>query len=275
MNIYIETHLEHPEWYKVFLEKMKNKIGRFDPKLFSTLIIKAATNQLEGKKDIKVLAVGAGKGSREIPILKELIKKGKNISFDYLDIQVKYFEEFVDKLNQEKMSEILSQSYIVDWKDFRPKKPYDLVLALYCFYGSKKHTKQNLYKIFNALKNNGIACTAQTSKKCFINKLFYEVVGKEIVTGELLASYLDELGVNYEIQQIESKNDLSFCVSINNKPISRTAEMFLSYIFNEDYRRFSTKKKQRINEVFIRMSEKGSKLIVVPAVSNLITFSRA
>lgn len=273
LNAYIETHLKHPEWFEVFFDKIKNKVKNYNPNFFATTIIKAIKKQIGDKKDIEILGIGSGKGDREIPLLKELIKEGKNISFDYLDIQKEYFEEFANRLNKEKLTQILSQKYIVDWEDFKPEKSYDLVLALHCFYGLKRHTKQSLQKVFNVLKKNGLACIAQSSEEGFIYKLLYEAAGEKLITGKYLVSHLEELGIDYEVQQMKNEIDLGFCVSADDKPISKTAQMFLSYIFSKDYKSFSKKEKQRINKILIRLFKKGNKYISHSA-SSLIIFRK-
>lgn len=267
-SAYIETHLKHPGWYKAFYQKVR--IAEPEVLSITTNVIK---KQLKDKKNIRVLGIGTGKGDREIPILKELIKSGKNISFDYLDIQEKYFKEFVAELSKKRMVEILSKKYIVDWEDFKPEKTYDLVLALHMFYGLKTYIRQGLQKIFNALKKDGLACILQSSKGGYTSKLLPEFTGKKLIVGAVLANYLDELGINYSIQQIKAKIDLSFCIPSKKGKINKTAQLFLSYVLSKDYKSLSEKEKQQINKILARLFKKGNKYIG-HSIIDLIIFKK-
>lgn len=267
-SAYIETHLKHPEWYKIFCGKVKIA----EPRILSTTI-KVIKKQLKNKKNIKILGIGTGKGDREIPILKELIKSGKNISFDYLDIQEKYFKEFVAELIKKRLTKILSKKYIVDWENFKPEKTYDLALALHMFYGLKPYLRRGLQKIFNALKKDGVACILHSSKGGYISKLLNKFTRKKLITGELLAAHLDKLGINYSIQKIKTGIDLSFCMPTKKGKINKTAQIFLSYILSKDYKSLSEKEKQRINKILAKSFKKGSKYIG-HSIIDLIIFKK-
>lgn len=268
INNYKKMHSEHPKWWEVFF----NRCRIAEPKIFSKTI-EIIKKELGNKKEVDILSIGAGEGDREIPILKELIKSGIDIKFDYLDIQEEYFESFKNKIRGEQISKILRKKHIADWQSFQPDKSYDLIFALFSLYGLKEYAKNGLRKIFNFLKDGGLACILHSSQESLVYKIFFEITRKKIITGELLSEYLIDIGIKQNVQQIKTRANLNFLSAIHGKNISQEGQVFLSYILNKDYRNFSEKEKNRINIIIKELFKKENKLIG-NYTSNLITFKK-
>ena len=164
---------------------------------------------------VEYLDIGCGYGYKTQAI-ESLIKQKRSLNTVALDPSSELLSIYREQNKSKNINFVCS-----DWESYQPSKKFDFITSIHTFY-YMDNWKVQITKMLESLNHQGDICIAIRSNDqvCQFKDYFFNKINKHN-KGERnfneLCHTLDTIGVNYKSDIVESKLNISDCLSLNEK----------------------------------------------------------
>ena len=236
-----DVFLRNTDQKQVQLQATLTGLHRFSPRLWRTIV---APNQA-----FRMLAVGAGNGGIEIPLIKAFIKargtKDRITLFceDVSSIMENQFWRHAETTN---LQDIIGDYQVIPFEDaaYSPPKA-DFVISSHVWYyitgwkGTSRE-KNTLVKFYSAIAKDGIGLItlySEQSERYVLLKRLHDYTGKgePELPGERVAAELHNLNIKCQTEIAEAHTKISSCFADGVFAPTYEGKALLSFVLRTDW----------------------------------------